>query len=215
MGGWALSAFRRIRWLPVPQHLVSPGRTRAVAAARRSGDGADGADDPHRLADIRTHGRAPRPAAAARDRRGLHADRLRPAGRRRRRRPRSLSCWPSTSCSGLGSGSSTCRSRTPPCPECRVPRPASASAIASGSRQVGHTLGVAVVGAIIASQLGASGHADPSAASRPAWWTLDRGAAASYWRWAFVATDRRASESARRTAAELNPEALPAQVLAG
>ena len=89
-----------------------------------------------------------------------------------------------------------------------------AAAIASGSRQVGHTLGVAVVGAIIASQLGASGHADPSSASHPAWWTLTA-CCAVVLALAFVATDKRANESARRTAAELNPEALPAPVLAG
>jgi len=88
-----------------------------------------------------------------------------------------------------------------------------AAAIASGSRQVGHTLGVAVVGAIIASQLGTSSHDDPSAASHPAWWFLSA-CCAVVLTLAFVATDRRASESARRTAAELNPEALGAQALA-
>ena len=47
-----------------------------------------------------------------------------------------------------------------------------ASAIATTSRQFGQTLGVAVVGAIVTSHVGASVHADLSSASPPAWWTL-------------------------------------------
>ena len=43
-----------------------------------------------------------------------------------------------------------------------------AAAIATTSRQFGQTLGVAVVGAIVASHAGA----DLSSASHPAWWTL-------------------------------------------
>jgi EmrB/QacA subfamily drug resistance transporter len=84
-----------------------------------------------------------------------------------------------------------------------------ASAIASGSRQVGHVLGVAVVGAIIASQLGSSGHADPSAASHPAWWVLTA-CCGVVLVLGFVSTAPRAAASAQRTAAELNPEALAA-----
>jgi hypothetical protein len=73
-----------------------------------------------------------------------------------------------------------------------------ASAIATTSRQVGQTLGVAVVGAIVTS----------SAESSPAWWTLTAcgGAVLAL---GLVATSGRAKASARRTAVELNPEALP------
>jgi EmrB/QacA subfamily drug resistance transporter len=72
-----------------------------------------------------------------------------------------------------------------------------AAALATSSRQVGHTLGVAVVGAIVAAHSGAS----------PAWWTL-AACGGVVLALAFLATTRRASESARRTAADLNPEAL-------
>jgi EmrB/QacA subfamily drug resistance transporter len=80
-----------------------------------------------------------------------------------------------------------------------------AAAIATTSRQFGQTLGVAVVGAIVASHAGA----DLSSASHPAWWTLTAFGAVVLVL-GFVATSRRATASARRTAAALNPEALAA-----
>ena len=79
-----------------------------------------------------------------------------------------------------------------------------AAAIATTSRQVGQTLGVAVVGALVTAHVG---HAGLSAASRPGWWTLTA-CSALVLLLGVVATTRRASESAQRTAAELNPEAL-------
>jgi EmrB/QacA subfamily drug resistance transporter len=81
-----------------------------------------------------------------------------------------------------------------------------ASAIATTSRQVGQTLGVAVVGAIVASRVG---DADVSSAIRPGWWTLTA-CGAVVLLLGLMATTSRAGESARRTAAELNPEALGA-----
>ena len=72
-----------------------------------------------------------------------------------------------------------------------------ASAIATTSRQFGQTLGVAVVGTIAASHV----HA--------AWWVLVAFAAVVFVL-GLVATTSRAGASARRTAAELNPEALVA-----
>jgi EmrB/QacA subfamily drug resistance transporter len=78
-----------------------------------------------------------------------------------------------------------------------------AAAIATTSRQVGQTLGVAVVGAIAIAHVGAG----PVSASHPAWWTLTA-CAAVVLVLGFVATSGRARESARRTAAVLNPEAL-------
>lgn len=71
-----------------------------------------------------------------------------------------------------------------------------AAAIATTSRQVGQTLGVAVMGAIAAS--GSSG-----------WWPLT-GCAALVLVLGMVATTGRARASARRTAVALNPEALAA-----
>ena len=71
-----------------------------------------------------------------------------------------------------------------------------AAAIATTSRQVGQTLGVAVVGAIVAS---GSSHA--------AWWTL-AGCGAVVLVLGLVATTARARESARRTAVRLDPEGL-------
>jgi EmrB/QacA subfamily drug resistance transporter len=71
-----------------------------------------------------------------------------------------------------------------------------ASAIATTSRQVGQTLGVAVVGAM-------------SATSSPAWWTLTA-CGGLVLVLGLVATTGRAGESGRRTAVALNPEALVA-----
>jgi EmrB/QacA subfamily drug resistance transporter len=82
-----------------------------------------------------------------------------------------------------------------------------AAAVATTSRQVGQTLGVAVVGAIATAHVGGSVHAGLSSASHSAWWTL-----AACWAVVLVlgllGTTGRARASARRTAAELNPEAL-------
>jgi EmrB/QacA subfamily drug resistance transporter len=84
-----------------------------------------------------------------------------------------------------------------------------ASAIASSSRNVGQTLGVAVVGAIVTSRLGRPGHPDLTSASHPAWWTL-AACGVVVLLLGLMATTKRAGESARRTAAELNPEAFVA-----
>jgi EmrB/QacA subfamily drug resistance transporter len=67
-----------------------------------------------------------------------------------------------------------------------------AAAIATTSRQVGQTLGVAVAGAL---------------AGQAGWWTLTA-CGALVLVLGVVATGARARESARRTAAQLNPEAL-------
>jgi EmrB/QacA subfamily drug resistance transporter len=83
-----------------------------------------------------------------------------------------------------------------------------ASAIASTSRQVGQTLGVAVVGALVTSRLHGSIHADLASASHAGWWTL-AGCGLVVLVLGLVSTSRRARESARRTAEQLNPEALP------
>jgi MFS family permease len=77
-----------------------------------------------------------------------------------------------------------------------------AAAIATTSRQVGQTLGVAVVGAIVAS------HVDGlSGASHAAWWTLTASSGVVLVL-GLVATTGRARASARRTALQLNPEAV-------
>jgi EmrB/QacA subfamily drug resistance transporter len=48
-----------------------------------------------------------------------------------------------------------------------------AAAVASTSRQIGQTLGVAVIGAVLASGVGASSYRDSFvAAARPAWWII-------------------------------------------
>jgi len=70
-----------------------------------------------------------------------------------------------------------------------------ASAVATTSRSVGQTFGVALVGAIATTEV--------------AWWTLTA-CGAVVLVLGFLGTTTRARASARRTAAELNPEALVA-----
>ena len=89
-----------------------------------------------------------------------------------------------------------------------------ASAIASTSRQIGATLGVAVVGALVTSKVGtvAGGvTVDFALASRAGWWVL-AGCGAVVLALGLVVTSRRARASAVRTAQELNPEYLVGMV---
>lgn len=81
-----------------------------------------------------------------------------------------------------------------------------ASAIASSSRQLGQTLGVAVTGAIVAGAAG-SLRTGFIPASHAAWWTLTA-CSGLVLVLGFLATTGRARESARQVAAALNPEAL-------
>ncbi|HWA66283.1 MAG TPA: MFS transporter [Mycobacteriales bacterium] len=82
-----------------------------------------------------------------------------------------------------------------------------ASAVASTSRQVGSTLGVAVIGALVTSRIGERSYDGLAAASHPGWWVMfSCGAAVALLGW--FATTPVATESARRAAAELNPEFL-------
>ncbi|HEY6472454.1 MAG TPA: DHA2 family efflux MFS transporter permease subunit [Acidimicrobiales bacterium] len=83
-----------------------------------------------------------------------------------------------------------------------------ASAIASTSRQLGATLGVAVVGALVTSKVSTSASSGFAEATHAGWWVL-AGCGLVVLVLGFVATSRRALESAQRTARELNPEALP------
>lgn len=84
-----------------------------------------------------------------------------------------------------------------------------AAAIATTSRQVGQTLGVAVVGAVVASSAAGSARVGLLTASHPAWWLLASWGAVVLVL-GLIATTGRARASARRTAAALNPEALGA-----
>jgi EmrB/QacA subfamily drug resistance transporter len=82
-----------------------------------------------------------------------------------------------------------------------------ASAIASTSRQLGATLGVAVVGALVTSKVSTSASAGFAEATHAGWWVL-AACGLVVLVLGVVATSRRALESAQRTARELNPEAL-------
>ena len=82
-----------------------------------------------------------------------------------------------------------------------------ASAIASTSRQIGQTLGVAVVGALVAPSLQHTGHVGFAVASRAGWWVL-AGCGAAILVIGLIATSRMAHRTARRTAEALNPEFL-------
>ncbi|MFN8111771.1 MAG: MFS transporter [Solirubrobacterales bacterium] len=83
-----------------------------------------------------------------------------------------------------------------------------ASAIATTSRQVGQTLGVAIAGAVI-SAAAASGASGVAALYPPVWWLLAAGGVLVTLL-GLLATTGRASATARATARRLNPEALPA-----
>jgi MFS family permease len=85
-----------------------------------------------------------------------------------------------------------------------------ASAIASTSRQIGATLGVAVVGALVTSKVGTvtgGVQLNFAVASRAGWWVL-AGCGAVVLALGMVVTSQRARASAQRTATELNPEFL-------
>jgi len=84
-----------------------------------------------------------------------------------------------------------------------------AAALATTSRQFGQAIGVAIVGAIVASSAAESTSAGLSSATHPAWWTLT-GLGAVMLLLGLLATSSRATASARRAAVELNPEALAA-----
>jgi hypothetical protein len=84
-----------------------------------------------------------------------------------------------------------------------------AAAIASTSRQIGQTLGVAVVGALVSSSLKA-GHHDFARASRAGWWVL-AGCGAVVLVLGLVATSSWARGTAQRTAEAINPEFLEGQ----
>jgi EmrB/QacA subfamily drug resistance transporter len=82
-----------------------------------------------------------------------------------------------------------------------------AAAIASTSRQIGQTLGVAVVGSLVAASLQTNNQLDFALASRAGWWVL-AGCGAVVLLLGLVATTPWARETARRTAESINPEAL-------
>ncbi|GAA1353917.1 MFS transporter [Streptomyces beijiangensis] len=85
-----------------------------------------------------------------------------------------------------------------------------ASAVASTSRQFGQTLGVAVIGAVLASGVSRSSYAESfNGASRPAWWIIT-GCGVAVLFVGLLTSGRWARASARRTAERLEaPEAFP------
>jgi Na+/melibiose symporter-like transporter len=82
-----------------------------------------------------------------------------------------------------------------------------AAAIASTSRQVGQTLGVAVVGSLVSASLHQGGHLDFALASRAGWWVLAV-CGTVVLVLGLVATTGWAQRTARRTAEAINPEFL-------
>jgi MFS family permease len=82
-----------------------------------------------------------------------------------------------------------------------------ASAIASTSRQVGMTLGVALVGALVASAVPGTVGAGFAGASHVGWWLL-AGCGMLVFVLGLVSTTRRAQASAERAAALLNPDVV-------
>jgi Na+/melibiose symporter-like transporter len=82
-----------------------------------------------------------------------------------------------------------------------------AAAMATTSRQFGQTLGVAIVGTVVASH---GTRADLSSAIQLGWWAL-AALGLVVLILGFTATTLRAEESAQRTARQLNPDAVAAQ----
>ncbi|MEU4347579.1 MFS transporter [Streptomyces sp. NPDC023838] len=84
-----------------------------------------------------------------------------------------------------------------------------AAAVASTSRQTGQTLGVAVIGAVLAGGLSGAGPAAYATsfpdAARPAWWIIT-GCGVAVLLMGAATSGRRARESARRTAERLERE---------
>ncbi|MGA4842044.1 MFS transporter [Streptomyces sp. G45] len=79
-----------------------------------------------------------------------------------------------------------------------------AAAVASTSRQIGQTLGVAVIGSVLASGVTTSYAADFAAASRPAWWIIT-GCGAAVLTVGTLTSGPWARKTAARTAARLTP----------
>ncbi len=82
-----------------------------------------------------------------------------------------------------------------------------AAAIASTSRQIGQTLGVAVVGSLVSTSLQKGERLDFALASRTGWWVLAV-CGAGVLALGLVATSAWAGSTARRTAEAINPENL-------
>ncbi|MFF8656016.1 MFS transporter [Streptomyces huasconensis] len=82
-----------------------------------------------------------------------------------------------------------------------------AAAVASTSRQIGQTLGVAVIGAVLASGVASSSYAtDFTEASRPAWWII-AGCGLAVLALGALSSGRWARGTAERTAERLKPQA--------
>jgi MFS family permease len=82
-----------------------------------------------------------------------------------------------------------------------------ASAIASTSRQIGQTLGVAAVGSLVSSSLRTTDHVNFALASRAGWWAL-AGCGVAVLIVGLTATSSWAQATARRAAESINPEFL-------
>ena len=82
-----------------------------------------------------------------------------------------------------------------------------AAGIASSSRQIGATVGVAIVGSLTASSLHQSHRLSFALASHSGWWVL-AGAGVVIFIISLLATSARATETARSTARLINPEFL-------
>ncbi|MEU1134315.1 MFS transporter [Streptomyces sp. NPDC005900] len=83
-----------------------------------------------------------------------------------------------------------------------------AAAVASTSRQIGQTLGVAVIGAVLASGVASSYARDFAGASRPAWWII-AGCGLAVLLLGALSSGRWARGTAERTAQRLEREPQP------
>ena len=201
---------RGARRLPVPQHALPAGRARPLAAARRPVHAADGGDDRRLCAPLV---RAASSARAGRAARWWSAGSASTVGGRCCSRldadtSVALAARRVRASSASASASSTRRSPTPPCRACRGRRPGVAAAVASTSRQIGQSLGVAVIGAVATSAL-AWPDARRLRARQPAGWWIVAACGAIVLILGIITTGPWARRTAARTAARLEAGGTP------
>ena len=194
------------RRVPLPQHALPPGRARPLPAAGRHRHAADGGDD-HAPPAVLGTDRGPTRGQDPAGRRRLRSPRLPHAGRVERHHPVHVAVH-GLCVFGIGFGFVNAPITNAAVSGMPRAQAGVAAAIASTSRQIGQTLGVAVVGSLVSTSLQRDGpprlrrwRVGPAGGSWPdaerSCWSSD------WWRRPGGPGPRR-----RRTAESINPEFL-------